>query len=558
MVLLQQSLHERLVAFVSNGDQSVYKRIVDQLEDLQRFHQELIRTAESGVSEDPKTFESKQKEDLESIQNVTFKSIKSLLNVFESMCSQYRQNIISEKPCVSNHINEIELQTKADSLAITHHVQNAIHECIRTKSNITRIVMNHDRVRHTNGTIVIKWDSCCGNNTKNILKQLERQKQYYADIIIELKNRILSIEEENQTTFAVFSQKMSNAMNLQMKCDCIQIVCETCSKVYIKVLNYEDICQQTGKNLTIKIEDCKSELSMAEEKRNSILSEWNDFQTQSNEISVILADSINKYIEMNDSLEVLIQQKAKQLHHLNNDIHKIKKSKLRLKKKKTFGELILQKLNIALMALEKSKDTCRARTNEQDAYKRKLMSSIKILDENIEKLTNKMISEFNKVFIENYISNLVVSEFYSAQNVKLKIPNVLFDEMTIKISELEIETNNLRRLNDTSVDMLKQKRKKRREHEENQTKILNLEVNERRKLLETCNKKIENAKVNISRCKDLFTEAVHVDNGLEDCIKGLSNCSRNLMIENHGKTLVKIIEEEKEVSSSNKLNCMCL
>lgn len=28
--------------------------------------------------------------------------------------------------------------------------------------------------------------------------------------------------------------------------------------------------------------------------RNSILSEWNDFQTQSNEISVILADSINK------------------------------------------------------------------------------------------------------------------------------------------------------------------------------------------------------------------------------------------------------------------------
>jgi len=44
-----------------DGDQSVYKRIVDQLEDLQRFHQELIRTAESGVSEDPKTFESKQK-----------------------------------------------------------------------------------------------------------------------------------------------------------------------------------------------------------------------------------------------------------------------------------------------------------------------------------------------------------------------------------------------------------------------------------------------------------------------------------------------------------------
>jgi len=55
------------------------------------------------------------------------------------------------------------------------------------------------------------------------------------------------------------------------------------------------------------------------------------------------------------------------------------------------------------------------------------------LDENIKKLTNKMISEFNKVFIENYISNLVVSEFYSTQNVKLKVPNILFDEMTIKV-----------------------------------------------------------------------------------------------------------------------------
>jgi len=56
-------------------------------------------------------------------------------------------------------------------------------------------------------------------------------------------------------------------MNLQMKYDCIQIVCETCSKVYIKVLDYEDICQQTSKNLTVKIEDCKSELSTAKEKR---------------------------------------------------------------------------------------------------------------------------------------------------------------------------------------------------------------------------------------------------------------------------------------------------
>jgi len=55
------------------------------------------------------------------------------------------------------------------------------------------------------------------------------------------------------------------------------------------------------------------------------------------------------------------------------------------------------------------------------------------LDENIEKLTNKMIAEFNKVFIWNYISNLVVYEFNSVQSVKLQIPNILFDEMTKKV-----------------------------------------------------------------------------------------------------------------------------
>lgn len=55
------------------------------------------------------------------------------------------------------------------------------------------------------------------------------------------------------------------------------------------------------------------------------------------------------------------------------------------------------------------------------------------LDENAEKLTNKMIAKFNKVFIENYISNLVVRAFNSVQSVKLQIPNILFDEMTKKV-----------------------------------------------------------------------------------------------------------------------------
>jgi len=56
-------------------------------------------------------------------------------------------------------------------------------------------------------------------------------------------------------------------MNLHMKCDCIQKVCETCSKVYIKVSDYEELCQYTAKNLNLKIEDCKSELSLTNEKR---------------------------------------------------------------------------------------------------------------------------------------------------------------------------------------------------------------------------------------------------------------------------------------------------
>jgi hypothetical protein len=43
-----------------DDDQSVYKRIVDRLEDLQRFHQLLPTcTAENGIHYDPKTFESK-------------------------------------------------------------------------------------------------------------------------------------------------------------------------------------------------------------------------------------------------------------------------------------------------------------------------------------------------------------------------------------------------------------------------------------------------------------------------------------------------------------------
>jgi len=56
------------------------------------------------------------------------------------------------------------------------------------------------------------------------------------------------------------------------------------------------------------------------------------------------------------------------------------------------------------------------------------------LDEKIDKLTNKMVIEFNEVFIVNCISNRTVYyEFDSAQSGELKISSVQFDEMTKKV-----------------------------------------------------------------------------------------------------------------------------
>jgi len=39
-------------------------------------------------------------------------------------------------------------------------------------------------------------------------EQLEYQKQHYTDIINELKTKLMFIKEQNQTTFATFSQIM--------------------------------------------------------------------------------------------------------------------------------------------------------------------------------------------------------------------------------------------------------------------------------------------------------------------------------------------------------------
>jgi len=82
---------------------------------------------------------------------------------------------------------------------------------------------------------------------------------------------------------------------------------------------------------------------------------------------------------------------------------------------------------------------------------------------------------------------------------------------------LEIEKNELQCLAETRVDILKQERKER---EKSQMNILSLEVDEKRKLLDLLNNRIENAKIKLSNCKNLFAEAVLVDNELENCTKG--------------------------------------
>lgn len=43
---------------------------------------------------------------------------------------------------------------------------------------------------------------------KNTEEQLDHQTKYYTAIVNELKNRIMSIEEKNEVTFATFSQIM--------------------------------------------------------------------------------------------------------------------------------------------------------------------------------------------------------------------------------------------------------------------------------------------------------------------------------------------------------------
>lgn len=72
-------------------------------------------------------------------------------------------------------------------------------------------------------------------------------------------------------------------------------------------------------------------------------------------------------------------------------------------------------------------------------------------------------------------------------------------------------------MEDTYVDRLKREKEKR---EENQKNILSMEVNNRRlQLSDLLNKEIENIKVKIPHCQDLFVEAVHMNNVTDNFTK---------------------------------------
>jgi len=73
-------------------------------------------------------------------------------------------------------------------------------------------------------------------------------------------------------------------------------------------------------------------------------------------------------------------------------------------------------------------------------------------------------------------------------------------------------------LRDTRVHKLKREGK---EKVENQINIMNSKLDDKQKLLDLINKEMENTNVKISCFKKLFVIVVCVNNGLEDCTKGM-------------------------------------
>lgn len=128
-------------------------------------------------------------------------------------------------------------------------------------------------------------------------------------------------------------------------------------------------------------------------------------------------------------------------------------------------------------------------------------------------------------------------------------------------------------MGDTYVDRLKREKEKR---EENQKNIMSLEVDNRRlQLSDLLNKEAKNIKVKIPYCQDLFVKVVHMNNVTENFTKSkykkymytylldtififlfvvnveLMTFLQTMMINNHGKTMEKLIQEEEEMSASN-------
>lgn len=88
----------------------------------------------------------------------------------------------------------------------------------------------------------------------------------------------------------------------------------------------------------------------------------------------------------------------------------------------------------------------------------------------------------------------------------------------LQINDLEIEKHDLRKLRESRVDMLK---RNKRSNEAGQTNRMISEIDNRRKLSDLINKKMENTKVKILRYKTLFAESIYTNNGLESCTKGM-------------------------------------
>lgn len=125
----------------------------------------------------------------------------------------------------------------------------------------------------------------------------------------------------------------------------------------------------------------------------------------------------------------------------------------------------------------------------------------------------------------------------------------------------------------TYVDRLKRESEKKKENQKN---IMSSEVDNRRlQLSDLLNKEEENIKVNIPHYQDLFLEAVHMNNVIDNFTKGkykkyeftllldsnfiflfvvnveLLTLFQTMMINNHGKTMEKLIQEEEEMYASN-------